>query len=369
MRRERYYNPIEGRPAPLEVTNLVLFSPEVELKLHGCSFRPLFKEAGHEGLYRRIAAARKPGGAFTKKLAEEMIALLADGEFKDTLTESSADPDMGSDSPTELMGPWAAFIRGIEEAGESPSAPNRLLKYIEAGSSDAARLLREDQIEPALESLERHHVIRECICPEVREAWGSSLDRRFLLYPLMAILLEVRLCWLAAWDSHWADRVGMSSPFSDILPLAGPRPKTPNSRFFDWLKSRAGAKSINSLLDDSRMEPLLAEGQLNASTLKRWSCGSHAPDRALLSRIGQALFSDARDEAMWMRYWGARQFTFLGYVAETLSHGALPAVEHELGQALLPWPQLPFGHETFEAWCQARYPFWLQYHRNNGLFA
>jgi hypothetical protein len=146
-----------------------------------------------------------------------------------------------------------------------------------------------------------------------------------------------------------------------VIPSSLDIGKNPTSLFFSYLKKSIGVKSMNSLLEHPKAKNL----SLDMTTLKRWSAGTHHPDPVWLRPLVKAFFGDADYAPVWNRYWAAKNLNLIGHLGQTVSERAchFKGTDEEIN--LLPWPDYPFGFSGFEEWAAARYPFWLDYHRES----
>lgn len=368
----RYKKPFPGKTATVDV-EFLLFSPSTYLKFAGMTMRGVFAYGGHESLFKSLERCVKHKTPPTPALLRKLRGLVEDMPKPyppaiQTLMDGLADLEAIPPDEVSKVGAWAAFLAGFCTQEELNRPDFQFILDIERRTQPILQLLVRKQLNEARQMMLNDPLLTQFVWPAAIERFnGFSLNDD--LNPLfVAIVLEIQLSILACRDISHCEHPS-NSWFASLLPSAKERYLPPTSQFFDWLKKEIGASSIGAMLDDDRLAPLLGaeteRGQLDESTLKRWSCGQHHPSTKLIEGLAKALYpEDTRSKAapLGARHFACRLLNTLGYLAQTLSERASKATTEELRQKWQPWPALPFGHTNFEEWCQARYPIWLEFH-------
>lgn len=354
----RFFNPLGGKPTPVQLSGIFLIAPATILKLYGLSFRRLFSESGAEALYKkceRVSQGKQP--ARPDVCAELLRKIPADSAIG-VLLQGALDGDEDAKNEMERIGLWESFLLGIGYNWENAGVRGRLILSLERACAGPAKLIARGDLQSATQSLCADPVISLFLWPQAVELLNRCHSASQLLPLQAAISLEVQLSFLAAAD---VDIDGRESSFSSLLPNAQAPGHNPTTLFFEYLKTTIGIKSMNALLEHKKATNL----QLDMATLKRWSAGSHHPDPAWLRPLVKAFFDDADFPPAWNRYWAAKNLNLIGYLAQTLSRRAHRLIGTAQENCLLPWPSYPFGFSGFEDWVEVRYPFWLSYHQKS----
>lgn len=354
----RFYNPIAGKPVPLNLSGLLLFDPETLLKLHGLSMRRMLSEEFDAAFYKKWERLSKGKQHASPSFAREYLDRLSvefplAGELRAALNG-----DVTAQTRIESLGPWEMHFFGSGEDLQSMSGRGRLLVAIERASNEPIHLIRRGAISEAVGLMRTDPVISMFLWPDVVEAMEHCNTAKQLLPAQAAIAAEVLLSYVAATDAELASTD--ESAFTCLLPGKNVPGKNPTSLFFAYLRGATGVKSLQAFLDHPKTKGL----SLDMATLKRWSAGSHCPDPVWLRPVLKAFFGDASYAPVKNRYWAARYFSLIGYFAQTIVTKAqkLPAMS-EQASALRPWPAFPFGYLNCESWMPARYQYWFDYHR------
>lgn len=353
----RFYNPIAGKPVPFNLSGLFLLDPATMLKLHGLSLRRMLSEEFDEALYKkweRISKGKQRassnfGREFLNRLQVEAPIV---GEMR-----AAFEGDVSSLTRMENMGPWESFFLGAGEELLGMSGRGRLLVAIERASKEPMELIRSGAILEAVSVMRSDPVISLFLWPDVVEAMEKCNTAIQLLPAQAAIATEILLSYVAAADAELAS--ADESIFDSLLPGDHAPGKNPTSLFFAYLRDATGATSLRTFLEHPKAQKI----SLDMTTLKRWSAGTHCPDLVWLRPVLNAFFGDASYSPVTNRYWGARYFSLIGYLAQTIATRAIkqpPMSEQAL--AFRPWPNYPFGHSNSESWMQSRYPYWFDYH-------
>jgi len=354
----QYYNPIQGKPAPIELSGLFLFSPSSEVKISGSSFSGLFADMGEASLYKMydqtMKGKRQPGPELISKISAILPTQYPIAED----LNAAINGDELAQTRMDQIGLWESYLIGISNGDEQMLSPrDAFILSVERACAEPAYLVSQGKISEAAKLLLKNPLMRNYFWPEAVPIFNSKSDAKQLLPLQLSIAHEVFLSGLAAMDA------GLETPDSQLLDVL-PHPQKPGCNptklFFIWLKSQIGAKSIQSILDDKRAKDL----KIDLVTLKRWSSGRHHPDIAWLTPVVHAFFEEAVHQRVWVRYLGSRYLNFIGYIAQLFSDATHNLNEKEMGESVAPWPNLPFGHKSFESWCQARYIYWYDHHKS-----
>ncbi|VWB05868.1 hypothetical protein BLA6993_00074 [Burkholderia lata] len=357
--------PFEGHPAPLQMVGLFSFLPDAYLKLFGISIKAAFDDVGLGNLYRRLN--RKSDAQPNEKLARRTLS-----ELLSRLDEPKEAPELLADLKLAIGGCEQAKERVecltfVETAlisfGNEPHEWGRRhchLVLLERGGRYAHQLFATGDSAGAIDYISAHPLLKALLWPEAVEALrkSTSLDA---LHPLTtAMTLDAHLGWLAAWDLDSAEKRGLPEPqFARLIPSKAKPGRNSTSLLFDELKRRIGVTTVADVLDKGKGDPPVEIG-----TLYRWSSGKHFPDTGTVSALMAAhgLDKDPKD-ILCQQYGAAKVINLIAYFGQTI---ATKTREHGEPPALWPWPAYPFGNPDFESWAAARYPFWLDFQRENG---
>lgn len=343
----------------MPLTGLFLLDPSGVLKLQGATLRGLLSEQGHESLYKRIESGLEGADEVQPALVRDIEVLLDKGppsKLRDDFLLALRG-DESAISRVEAMGFWECFAMGA--AGENVSLSPRwnFIFAIERACVGPTRLILQNQFAQAADALAADPLMQMFLWPEALSILRRLRCRQQLAPLQRSVALEVTLSVIAAWDAERPESTNPSR-FNCLLPETEGR-SNPTSLLFRWIKRQAGVRSISEL---RKRAGLARYSGLDETTLKRWSCGSHYPQPSVLKLLAKGVFGDADYEPLWSRYWASRQLSLLGHLTERYQHAAaVEATSHS--RSLAPWPDLPFGCSSFEAWCHERYPAWMEYHR------
>ncbi len=330
-------------PAPLG--GLFLFHPEIVLKLMGFSLRKMFGEA----LYKRVS----------RLLADENIEDVGPIRFEAIAEEISGGAGLPDTFLAALQGDeearrklddiglWGAFLWGMNSSRRH-DLPYHLdyVVSLERACQEPTKLVLERDFGGAARAIANHPLLAPVVDQRAGEILVKMTDRDGLLPWRASVAVEAHLSILAAWEAQ------SGSSESKLVALLPTSELNPIGVWFRWIKKEAGAKSITSFLDRVGV----AE-----ATAKNWSSGKQLPTMTVHKLLMESIFGDKQNALGWFNYWAAKQLLWLGYLAKKVERGAKCAKDPD-ARAVLPWPAYPFGHASFEAWCQARYPFWFDYH-------
>lgn len=200
---------------------------------------------------------------------------------------------------------------------------------------------------------------------EMSHALAAVTSQQRLRPVQWAITLETALSHLAAWSVSIEERRG-GTDWGDVSALfdgPGGRRGIPGRQFYRVLMRATQQRSMMGLvnrLSDSHGSPSVP---LAVETLKRWSAGMTLPEEELIQRIAKKCCPD-QEEYLLRLLWAARYLTLLGFVTENLLTGIARHVDAPgAAELFAPWPTFPFGCDSFQSWCQQRYPYWYRYHQ------
>jgi len=353
----RFYNPIAGKPVPFNMSGLFLFDPATMLKLHGLSLRRMLSDEFDDAFYKkweRVSTGKqRASSTFGLEFLDRLpVEFPLAGELRAALNG-----DVGAQSRMESLGAWETHFLGSGEELQAMSGRGRLLVAIERASCEPSRLIRAGAISEAVAVMRSDPVISLFLWPDVVEAIERCQSAKQLPPAQAAIATEILLSYVAAADAELAS--AEESTFACLIPGEHAPGKNPTSLFFSYLSGAIGVKRMQAFLDHPKAQKL----SLDIATLKRWSAGTHCPDPVWIRQVLNEFFGDASYAPVTNRYWGARYFSFIGYLAQTIATRAQkqPAMM-EQALAWRPWPNYPFGYSNCESWMQSRYPYWFDYH-------
>lgn len=352
----KFSNPIGGRKRPLPLSSLFLFNPDVVLKISGFSMSGIMKESGLESIYKRI---QSPNDEIRmSRAAHDMAQRIPDlpKNFVDAIHG-----DIEAREHLSKVGAWEAFVSGVYQGKDKWPGRLQFCIEIERATYLPLLLLHKHQFTEASTLLVENPLIQLLLWPEAIDILKnrSSLDALMPLRGLIA--LEMVLSLLAGLDAEVCHSLFRSdSLVLDVLPTTQTGNKNPTSLFFKWIKTQIGLPTISAILKTEKASEL----KLDDSLLKRWSNGSHMPSEQALTDFLESFLDDSTAKDIWMRHYGTKCLTFIGYQVRQMQAITNAATKTDaLKQALRPWPDMPFGFKTIEAWFENRYPFWFEYHR------
>lgn len=366
----RYKKPFRGKTAKIDL-EFLLFGPSTYLKFAGMSMRGVFASEGKESLFKsidRCVRQKKPmTSALQRKLLEQLEKFPEPwSSAVQEMFASLANPDAIPPDSIPPVGAWECFLAGYCTPEEHKRPDVQFMLEIERRSWPVMQLLVRKQLEEARETMLNDPLLKLFFWPEAVEIFRGLKANADPTPLIVSVALEVQLSALACRDLFYCKKP-CHSWFSSLLPSTEVRPRPPTARFFDWLKQEMGAHSMSAMLNDERLKNLVGEDKLDASTLKRWSTGQYHPSIKLLEHIAQALYPENTAECarpLAVRNLASHLLNTLGYLAQTLSEQTSKIATEEIRRNCLPWPAMPFNHQSFEEWCQARYPVWLEFHNS-----
>lgn len=371
----KYYMPFTGKPPRflLDGSGLFLFPFEVVFRVFfGQSLSGVFSELDQSALYKRMErvslgkASDEEKVSLERCLMDQIVAQKIGPEKYRQECCAALDGDEMARQRLESfeMGEWERIFSIYDEAGPKSYRSKRILD-IEKASEAPLKCLRDNKVQEAVGLIMSNSLIREYLCHKTVEALARCRGVSAFEKLRLSISLEVFLSDIAALDLQAALNKG-SEGYSEVIPVL-PSPSNPylnaTQLLFRWIKTVGGYPSINAIFQDQRLS-------VSVSTLKRWSSGASFPDPIWYRAIVNAVLGDPNHAMAWGCYRVARIFNFLGYYSQQLvisAHKDIEAQEDSKSRQneidrLSPWPNLPFGYETFEEWCSERFHFWRDYH-------
>ncbi|KWK40796.1 hypothetical protein WT81_22470 [Burkholderia stagnalis] len=357
--------PFEGHPAPLQVVGLFSFLPDAYLKLFGMSVQASFDDAGLGHLYRRLTRkTQNPRNEkrIMKTLGELLSKLEAPGGPPAFLADLKLAID-GCEQAKQRIDNLTFVETALLSFGTKPHSWQRRhshLVLLERSGRYAQHLFATGDSSGAVDYISAHPLLKALLWPEAVEALHKASDMDALRPLTSAMSLDAHLGWLAAWDLDSAEKRGLPAPqFANLIPSKTQPGRNPTSLLFDELKRRLGVTSVADVLDKGQSVP-----DVEIGTLYRWSSGKNFPDTGTVSALMAAhgLDKDPED-ILYQQYGAAKVVNLIAYMCQTI---ATKTREHGEPSAFWPWPAYPFGHSDFESWAAARYPFWLDFQRENG---
>ena len=375
MTRRLFPNPFSGRRAPIALTSYFLLSPEVFLKLLGAPMSAIWRELGKDSLAKSMEYHRRRGQPPSHRLCNELLAVIPAGFGMREAFQCALDAARnGDESALNLLvarGMWATFLDGHHKGApiDEYSYANRYVLGLEAALVEPVRLIREGEFPLVTRALEGAELTEPLLSPDMSSALEAVTSEQQLGPVQWAITLETALSHLAAWNASLEGKRG-DFPVGDITPLfegpAGHR-GAPGPKFYRLLMDATKQDSMMALVNRLSDERGPHRVDLNVETLKRWSSGETLPEQGLIKLIVKKCCPD-QEERILNLLWATRYLTLLGFVTENLLARMARRID-ALGPTELfaPWPTFPFGCDSFQSWCQKRYPFWYRYHQ--GLLA
>ena len=362
----RYINPFQGKKSPIHIPGLFLFSPMVDMKLHGHPPRAIFADMGEESLFKRLKEI-KGDVPPPKKLKDDFRKLFPDAVLTDIFV-AAMDGDVIAQERLKSMGDWEIVLYDkCFEKDKTISAQSSFILEVEHACKEPLRAILENRYTEAAALLSSHHLMQHFLSEDVLSALSSAHSSEQIEPLQISVGLEIRLSLVALVDVSLEAKGGGTnfSHFRCLLPYAREIPMSrkyipnPTSQFYAWLKEKVDAPAIEKLFGDN----LLDEDSASIATLKRWSAGTHQPNENAIKKVAVQLFEDEEYEPLWNMYWASVYLNFIGYYAKLYQDRAIMFAATQQPVAVAPWPKLPFGYDSVDSWLEARYPIWLDFHR------
>lgn len=331
----------------------------------------VWRELGKESLVKSMEYHRRRGQPPPDKLCDALLDVLPTGSgIHEAFQSALNDARGGEEKALSLLvarGEWAAFLYGFYKGAPIAeySYASRYVMALEASLVEPVRLIREQDFLGATRAMKSDELTAPLLSPEMSFALAAVTSKQRFVPVQWAITLETALSHLAASSVSIEERRGDTAG-GDIYALfdgPGGRRGTPGSQFYRILMRATQQRSMMRLvnhLSDSRGSPSVP---LAVETLKRWSAGKTLPEDGLIERIAKKCCPDQEERLLWL-LWAARYLTLLGFVTEEILAPMAPHFDEPWAAELFaPWPTFPFGCDSFQSWCQQRYPFWYRYHQ------
>lgn len=325
----------------------------------------IFKEAGHESLYKRLVSLSKDGKVNSVLKARKLLTEMYDvfempAEIREMFS-ASFESGIANEDCNNVLGVYQATITGVNlRAGKKyPSIHQAFLIELEKSSLHIEELLSQKLFADAIEDIKKNELLTTFLWPEAAAALekANSLPRFLLFRAIVAI--EVHLSYMAVVEKFYETE--NESPDTHALLSIWPREdmpsKNPCALFFTWVKEQAGVKTMKGFFN----HPKLASIDMEMVSLKRWSSGSHFPDREWLRSLAKALFNDENYEPFWVRHQFARTVNFLGHMHQSVASKISDSASAEVMDIFAPWPNFPHNYRDFASWGRGRYQFWREY--------
>jgi hypothetical protein len=365
-RKPEFPTPFEGRPSRLLMFGPFCLSPEAYLKLFGVSIKAAHEARGLGNHYRRLlrwkrSPAKNPVMARTM---HEMLdaadishapaaALSVHSDLRDALSG-----DTGAQERVGAMGAIELLLWGMGYAREDWEHRHRFLVLLEAASLRTGGLLDAGDMPGAAAFMAGHPLLRALLWPEALESMRSARYAKLVFPITLAMMLDAHLGWLAALDLDVCAQMELPLPqFAKLLPSHTKPGRNPTSLLFDALKERLGVTSAAAVLAEG-MPP----ADVSSETVYHWSAGMNFPDEETVEKLLQAHGIQDEPDVFHRQFAATRLINLMGYISEDLITRARTDGEPP---CRWPWPDFPFGYPDFASWAAVRYPFWLDYLREN----
>lgn len=351
-----------GRPRKINLSDLFLWSPNIELELMGVSLSDAIGEENPEMLSLVRDLGRKRN--ISDKRAQDVISA-ALKEMNDPLAAELRKALKVEGSSVSSMGAWQIFFysQSLKRDGDWPPKLPPFGQHfieIEQALKEPTMAWQQDDMARCANLLKASRVLAPYLWPEVigrlRDATtvGEANAARGM------VMLEFYLSFLACLDAQvQVDGYAEESLFEVIFPdFSVERAKQPNALFFTWLADYSGEKAtlaskihqINKPARDTSIDSTKRQ-------LRQWKNGGSFPSLDMLDALYRNLYGDkARDpdnprhkdwELSWRMAVATKRIRFLCTI-------------------LLPLrgfrePTFPFCHQTVQEWRESRYPHWYRY--------
>ncbi|MBP6018373.1 MAG: hypothetical protein KA735_02685 [Burkholderiaceae bacterium] len=371
----RFLRPFSGKPAPFCFSGLFLFSPHVFIRLGGFSLSGIYKAAGHESLFKRFDAVskgrKKPAPDVVAALLQEMVeafgfpddvrAIFSEGIEAELALATHTKNERAMISIEHQIGEYGAFFWGLNHnTGRLASSLDQsFLIDVETASALAHQHLMQEAYPQAYEAIVNNELLKRFIWPDVMVAMKNAATQTRYVFLRALVAVEVHLAHLVIMDhSYETDCLANdTNALMSVWPTLDKPFKNPTALLFDWTKAKSGVRTISAFYD----HPKLTTIKMEMVTLKRWSSGSHQPDREWLETLVAALFGDKAYKPFWHRYYMALAVNFIGYVHQSMTMRINDCLTESERAVIAPWPQLPHGYSDFATWGRERYPAWRKY--------
>jgi hypothetical protein len=352
----RFHNPFPGKPVPLKMSGLMQLCPTVLQKLMGAAPSTVQVESGTVALFKAMNRAQKTQ-KFTPKLLRRLYDLIPEDHEYTALFRAALAGDQDSKVILDRMGSWEMSYplkRG------NPRYSIRARIAIERAAMQSYFLASASKFDEAVDLMLADPLLSRFLWDEAAAVFRDTVEFQKLRIVQSSLVLETELSTLAALDAELCLEAGnqADSMFRCLLPGSTTGKANPVSLLFAWFKTEFDLKSIDSTLSHAP----LVEFELAEATLKRWSSGTHCISETTFGEMVSALGEEEDHTPAMARHWAARVLNLIGYVGQHFSTHARALAVTPLPRVAAPWPEHPFGYSSFEEWCQARYPYWFDFH-------
>jgi hypothetical protein len=364
----KFPNPFTGKPSKLELSGLFLFSPMIYFEIEGESISKIFKDLGKEPLLKKIESAKKE--KLSKKRIDSIINEIQNddniapnvkGIFSELVMIGIKEDEAGGLVP-ESIGNYAAIVKVINGSSAPQNISQRFLLEVEEKSKTAFLLASKKDLSAAGKAILEEEFFTPFLWNGMRNALNNVTSPELFLLLQISIAVEIFLATMIIRECDYENKIGQldTKSFLDIWPIQNQKTKNPFGRLFDWTKQEAKVNSIPKFL----AHPNLVEVDMDQLRLKRWSNGSHQPQREWLWEISKHLWGDSYYAPFVVRLGMAQYANFLGHFMQTIISKIPADLPEELKQALYPWPNFPHDHSDFSSWGRSRYQFWRDFARD-----
>lgn len=319
-------------------------------------------------LLKKFEAARK--GTVSKKRIDSIISEIQNDEnittnakeiFSELVKIGIKEDEAGGFVP-ESIGNYAAIVKAINGSNEPKSVSQRFLLEVEEKSKAAFVLASKKDISAAGKAILDEEFFTPFLWSGIRDALNNVSSPEIFLLLRISIAAEFFLATMIICEFVYEieTRESDTKCFLDIWPLQDPKPKNPLGRLFDWTIKEAKVNSIPEFL----ALPALVKVNPDYTRLKRWSSGSHQPQKEWLGAISKHLWGDSNYAPFAVRLGMAQNANFLGHMLQTIILEIPAGLSEEIKQAIYPWPNFPHDHVDFASWGRSRYEFWRKFARD-----
>lgn len=364
----RYPKPFEGRPAPLQLENLFMFSPYTLLRFHDLRApRSLFIEEGQEALFKR--AERLASSPWNKNKVqawvEDMLAMNSDLADHPVIAvfNSAIEGDQEAITHLQELGSWGAVLAGITGGLDLQRGIVRpFILELERLSARALASFQRKSTEEWQHLLSTSAVVRQMLPAQSIPFFLEDGHPEQLALKQFAAAIESTLGLLAAVTVEMEERRPDASAEMRFLFQWEDEAATPMQQLFCWLVEKAGKSDLADVITTLRETKFFHPDTDLKRTMGRWSSGKNIPELQQFRSVCKGLRIDQElaDRALVF----TRYLNFLAYYIDRVQT-KMRASSPERRFLFAPWPDLPHGYRTFEAWAPPRFDNWCVFHRTH----
>lgn len=320
--------------------------------------RKLMTENGQESLYKKLNNISNDDALRVLRGFADKLPLK--GNFAKILSQALESGDLDEQN-FALAGPHECFLDGFYAEGEKRSYPAIFIIEIERQTALSNHLLQKGNVQDAVKILLQQPIATHLFWKESIEIFTNAKKPTELNMLNISVSFEILIAILAARDIEVAHKNNIDiSVLESILPTTKTENKNPTTLLYESFKRAISVTSIHDLMDKTSKGDI----SFDESFFKRWSSGKQLPSHSRFSELIRNNLDSKEVELMQWKYFAVKILNFIGYASQEICRRMRhESISDDQRVLFKPFPRCPFSYSTMTEWLENRYPYWLNYHK------